>query len=78
MPAIREKVQAAIRSVLGDLPLTDETTAADVPEWDSLRHMLIIAEIEDRCGITFISAEMEAPRCVGDLIALVERKAPFP
>lgn len=74
MAEIRETVQDAIRSVLGELPLTDATTAADVPEWDSLRHMLIIAEIEQRCGITFTSEELEAPRCVGELIAVVARK----
>ena len=74
MADTRQNVQDAIRRVLGDRPLTDHTTAADVPEWDSLRHMLIIAEIEDRCGITFSSEEMEAPSCVGDLIAIVERK----
>ena len=74
MSDTRQKVETAIRKVLGDVPLTDQTTAADVPDWDSLRHILIIAEIEESCGITFRSEEMEAPRCVGDLIALVERK----
>ena len=38
-----------------DIVLTDETTADDVEEWDSLSHVQLIVAIEKALGNTFTS-----------------------
>jgi len=53
-----------IRSDLLDRPisLSPETTAADVPGWDSFNHINLIISIEAEFRIKFQTAEMETMR----------------
>jgi acyl carrier protein len=57
------------------LALHDALTARDVPGWDSLNHVTLMIEVEREFGLRFSSAEIEALRRVGDLVALVDRKS---
>ena len=65
-----------LREVLDDpdLVLTAETSAADIPGWDSMAHIALVVEVECRFGIQFQAAEIEALRQVGDLVALIAAK----
>ena len=65
------------RDVFSDdaLNLTRETTAADVPEWDSLMHVTLIVAVEKSFGIRFKSSEVSGLKNVGELADLVESKA---
>lgn len=64
-----------VSDVLGrPLTVTRATTAKDVADWDSLRHVLIIAGVEEAFDIRFSSAEMDGLQTVGDFVDLVERK----
>jgi len=72
-------VLAIITEVLADvLPegttITDQTRPADVPGWDSLRHVLILSAVEERYDLRLSSREIDSLRSVGDLAALVEAK----
>lgn len=51
-----------------------ETTAADVPGWDSLQHVSLILRVESRFGIRLSSSEVADMKSVGDLIDIVERR----
>jgi len=64
------------RTVLDDdtLVLTPETTAADVPGWDSMNHITIVVEVENHFGIKVRTAEIEALRNVGDFVKLIAAK----
>ncbi len=64
------------RTVLDDdgLVLTPETTAADVPAWDSMNHITIVVEAERHFGIKVRTAEIEALRNVGDFVTLIAAK----
>ena len=64
------------RKVLDDpsIILTPETTADDVENWDSLNHVFIVVEVEQRFGIKFQAAEMEELKNVGELTDLIERR----
>lgn len=59
---------------LDDFDFKDSTTAAEVPGWDSLTHVAILAAVEREFGIRFRSMEVIRLRNVGELQALVDRK----
>ncbi len=57
-----------------DIVLTDETTADDVEEWDSLSHVQLIVAIEKAFGIKFTSNEILSWNNVGELIDSLEKR----
>lgn len=59
---------------LDDLVLTDETTADDVEEWDSLSHVQLVVALEKAFGIKFTSREILSWDNVGDLIDCIAKK----
>ena len=52
---------------LPELALTRETTAADVPGWDSLAHIQFLMQIENRFSIRFKASEVSSFADVGQL-----------
>jgi len=56
------------------LELRAETTARDVPGWDSLNHVTLVVEIEREFGVRFASSEIAVLRSVGELRALLDSK----
>ena len=59
---------------LDDLVLTDETTADDVEEWDSLTHVQIVVALEKAFALKFTSREILSWDNVGDLVDCIEKK----
>lgn len=64
------------REVFGQptLEIREETTAADVNNWDSLSHVTMIFATEKKFGISFSTREVQGLKNVGQLIALIEQK----
>jgi acyl carrier protein len=54
--------------------VTPELTAADVDEWDSLRHIRLVAAVEKKFGLSFSAAEIGRLQNVGQLVSLIESK----
>jgi acyl carrier protein len=52
----------------------DATLAPDVPGWDSLKHISVIAAVEKEFDVRFKSLEVIKLKNIGDLQALVDRK----
>lgn len=51
---MKEKIIALIEELL-KVPagtITEETKIADVEEWDSLAHVMIIGELEEKLGVS--------------------------
>lgn len=73
---IIEKITSIFREVFGDknIVVKDEMTAADVENWDSLTHMLMITKVEEDLGVKFKLKELNRLKKVGDLISIVESK----
>jgi acyl carrier protein len=73
---IYSKLTPIFREVFDDdsIVLTPETTAADIPDWDSVAHIGLIVAIEQRLGIKFKSSELEALHNVGHLAGIIEYK----
>ena len=57
-----------------DIELTPQTTARDIPDWDSANHINLIVATEMRFGIKFSNAEVEHFANVGDLVAMIRKK----
>ena len=51
-----------------EVALTDETTAADVPGWDSLNHITLIGTVEDEFDVKFPMKDVVGMKNVGELV----------
>jgi acyl carrier protein len=73
---IVEKTQEIFRKIFknNSLILTDEMTATDVDGWDSLTHMVLIAEIEKAFSIKFKLKDLNKMKNVGICIDIVKAK----
>lgn len=74
---IYERLNAVFRDVFDDeeIAVTDATTAADIPAWDSLTHITLIAEVQDEFGVEFSMKDVVALKNVGQMADLIEREA---
>lgn len=76
----RKDILARIQDVfreeleLDDLVLTDETTAEDVEEWDSLSHIQLVVALEKEFGLKFTSREILSWDNIGDLVDCINKK----
>ena len=59
---------------LDEVELTDETSANDIEEWDSLSHIQLIVAIEKTFGIKFTSLEIMKWKNVGEMVSTMEEK----
>ncbi len=57
-----------------DIVLTDETTADDIEEWDSLTNIQLIVAIEKTLKIKFTSHEILSWKNVGEMIDCINKK----
>ena len=67
---ILEKITAIIHDLFDeyDGPVTMETTANDVAQWDSLSHVRLMVMIEMELGVHFSTSEMQSFKNLGDLV----------
>jgi acyl carrier protein len=76
----QDDVQDVFRDVFDadQLTVTESTTAADIPGWDSLGHINLIIAIEKRFGIKFANAEISRLKAygsnVGTLMDMLHQK----
>jgi acyl carrier protein len=73
------EVIAKLQTIFDDLllepaVLAPETTAKDVPEWDSLMHITILVAVEKAFAVRFRVGEVEATRNVGEFADLILKR----
>ena len=59
---------------LDNWQIEDETTAAEVPGWDSLSHVNVILAVEKAFGVRFSNVEVLKLNSIGDLQRLLDSK----
>ncbi len=75
--AIYDALNEIFRDAFADdsIALSSETTAKDVDGWDSAMQVSLIVAIEARFSMRFTTSEVETLRKVGDIVAVVKKKA---
>ncbi len=73
---IMEEVTEIFHEVFDDedIVLTEDTTAGDIEDWDSLMHITLITELENHFQIKFKLKEVTGMENVGGTIDLIEEK----
>ena len=59
---------------LDDIELSDETTANDIEEWDSLAQIQLVVAIEKAFGLKFTSQEIVEWKNFGDMVMSIQNK----
>lgn len=74
---IFEKLNKVFRDVFDDSTITvnENTTAADIPDWDSLMHITLIGEVESTFGIRFMMKEVVTMKNVGEMVDIIEARS---
>lgn len=76
----KEEILTKINDILKDifddetLVITCDTTANDIPDWDSLNHINIISSIESEFGVDFSMEEVINFKNVGDIVGKILEK----
>ena len=72
---IFSRIAAIAKKIFGpDTLISEATTSADVEEWDSMNHVLLISSIEKEFGLTFDIMEIIGIARFGDFVDLIEKK----
>ena len=76
MGELLNQVNLIFQDVLenSSLQITGDTSAKDIDNWNSLNHVLLIAEIENKFNISFELDEMILFKNVGDIINAIKTK----
>lgn len=73
---VLDRVQEVFRDVLDneDIVLSDETTADDIEEWDSLSHIQLIVAVEKAFHVKFTSKEILSWKNIGEMVDCILAK----
>jgi len=71
--AVYEKLNEVFQDVFDDDSITvnDETTAADIEDWDSLEHIHLVSAIEKTFGLKFTMAQVVEMKNVGEMVDVI-------
>lgn len=73
---IFEKLTAVFQDVFDDenISISGNTTAADIEDWDSLTHIMLLSAVEDEFGIKFDMKAVQSLKNVGEMVDLIKEQ----
>lgn len=72
----RQEIYNKLNEVFSDvfdeeIAVTEDTTAADIEDWDSLTHITLISEVEDAFGIKMSMKDVLSLKNVGEMVDVI-------
>ncbi|MDE5835375.1 MAG: acyl carrier protein [Ruminococcus sp.] len=73
---IIKRLTDVFRDVLDDdsIVITEETTANDIDDWDSIEHINLIGAVEDEFSMRFKMREVSSMKNVGEMIDIIAQR----
>ena len=73
---ILPRLNEVFRDVFGDssLSVDENTTSADIEDWDSLEHINLIAAVENEFGLRFKMREVSGMKNVGEMMKIISER----
>jgi acyl carrier protein len=70
---VHQKLTDVFRDIFDDptIEITEQTTAGDIDDWDSITHINLIAAVEKAFNISFNTKDVKALSNVGDFMQLI-------
>jgi acyl carrier protein len=70
---VHQKLTDVFRDIFDDptIEITEQTTAEDIDDWDSITHINLIAAVEKAFKISFNTKDVKALSNVGDFMQLI-------
>ena len=71
---IYKKLNEVFQDVFDDesIIVTDETTANDIEDWDSLEHINLMVAVESAFGIKFSMGIVVSMKNVGEMVTIIQ------
>ena len=75
--AIMEKLNEIFQDIFDDdtLVITENTTANDIEDWDSLEHINLVSAVEKAFGMKFRMQEVSGMKNVGEMADIIAARA---
>jgi acyl carrier protein len=72
---IKTRLNKVFREVFDDdaIEIFDEMTAKDIPEWDSLMHIILVVAVEKEFAVRLNAAQVGQLKDVGAMLDLLEK-----
>lgn len=71
-----ERLNKVFRDVFDDddITVTENTTSADIDDWDSLEHINLVAAVEQEFGMKFTMGQVVTMKNVGEMVDIILQK----
>lgn len=76
MQEIFDRLNEVFQDVFDDdsITVTEQTTAADIEDWDSLSHITLVSAVEDEFRMKFSMKEVVEMKNVGEMVAIIAER----
>lgn len=77
MEEIYQRLNEVFRDVFDDdsIEVNENTTAADIEDWDSLNHITLIDAVESEFNVRFTMGEVSGMKNVGEMAQIIRERS---